>query len=46
MNGIVLELQKEASLRCGRPEVENGDEKIRMLIQSAEVQRVIGKVGL
>ena len=35
-----------ASLRCGRPEVENGDEKIRMLIQSAEVQRVIGKVGL
>ena len=26
------------SLRCGRPEVENGDEKIRMLIQSAEVQ--------
>ena len=34
------------SLRCWRPEVENGDEKIRMLIQSAEVQRVIGKVGL
>ena len=34
------------SLRCGRPEVENGDEKIRMLIQSAEVQRAIGKVGL
>lgn len=34
------------SLRCGRPEVENGDEKIRMLIQPAEVQRVIGKVGL
>ena len=34
------------SLRCGRPEVENGDEKIRMLIRSAEVQRVIGKVGL
>ena len=34
------------SLRCGRPEVENGDAKIRMLIQSAEVQRVIGKVGL
>ena len=34
------------SLRCGRPEVENGDEKIRMLIQSAEVQRVIGKIGL
>ena len=34
------------SLRCGRPEVENGDEKIRMLIQSAEVHREIGKVGL
>lgn len=26
--------------RCGKPEVENGDEKMRMLIQSREVNRV------
>ena len=32
------------SLRCGKPEVEDGSEKIRMLIQSEEVQRVIGEV--
>ena len=32
------------SLRCGKPEVENGNEKMRMLIQSEEVQRVIGEV--
>ena len=32
------------SLRCGKPEIENGNEKMRMLIQSEEVQRVIGKV--
>ena len=30
------------SLRCGKPEVKGGDEKIRMLIQSEEVQRVLG----
>ena len=29
------------SLRCGKPEVEDGNEKMRMLIQSEEVQRVI-----
>ena len=34
------------SLRCGKPDVETGDEKMRMLIQSAEVQRVIWEVGL
>lgn len=32
------------SLRCGKPEVEDGSEKMRMLIQSEEVQRVIGEV--
>ena len=26
------------SLRCGKPEIENGNEKMRMLIQSEEVQ--------
>ena len=30
------------SLRCGKPEVKSGDEKMRMLIQSEEVQRVLG----
>ena len=29
------------SLRCGKPEIENGNEKMRMLIQSEEVQRKI-----
>ena len=29
------------NLRCGEPEVEDGNEKMRMLIQSEEVQRVI-----
>ena len=32
------------SLRCGKPKVEDGNEKMRMLIQSEEVQRVIGEV--
>ena len=30
------------SLRCGKPEVKGGDEKMRMLIQSEAVQRVLG----
>lgn len=30
------------SLRCGKPEVKGGDEKMRMLIQSEEIQRVLG----
>ena len=33
------------SLRCGKPVIEDGDEKMRMLIQSEKVQDVIGKVG-
>ena len=32
------------SLRCGKPKVEDGNEKMRMLIQSEEVQRGIGEV--
>ena len=32
------------NLRCGKPEIEDGNEKMRMLIQSEEVQRVIGEV--
>lgn len=30
------------SLRCGKPETKNGSKKIRMLIDSDEVQRAIG----
>lgn len=32
------------SLRCGKPEIDDGSEKMRVLIQSEEVQRVIGEV--
>ena len=32
------------SLRCGKPEVEGGDEKMRMLIQSYEVYKIIREV--
>ena len=32
------------SLRCGKPEIEDGSGKMRMLIQSEEVQKVIGGV--
>ena len=35
--------EHQDSLRCGRPEIEVGDEKIKMLIKSEEVQRVIGE---
>ncbi len=34
------------SLRCGKPEIEDGSGKMRMLIQSEEVQKVIGEVIL
>ena len=34
------------SLRCGRPEIEDGNRKMRMLIQSKKVQEVIGQVTL
>lgn len=30
--------------RCGKPEVEEGNEKMRRLIQTEEVQRVLGEV--
>lgn len=29
------------SLRCGKPEVEDGNDKMRMLIQSEEVQKIL-----
>ena len=32
------------SLRCGKPEIEDGSEKMRMLIQSEKVQKVIGEI--
>ena len=32
------------SPKCGKPEVEGGAEKMKMLIQSDEVQRVLGEV--
>ena len=32
------------NLRCGKPEVEGGNEKMRLLIQSEEVQKIIGEV--
>ncbi len=32
------------SLRCGKPEIESGDEKMRMLIRSEKVQDVVSEV--
>ena len=34
------------NLRCGKPEIEDGSGKIKMLIQSEKVQEVIGQVIL
>lgn len=34
------------NLRCGKPEVECGDEKMRMLIRSEEVQRIMRDITL
>ena len=34
------------SLKCGKPEVENGSEKMSILIQSEKVQKVISKIAL
>lgn len=34
------------NLRCGKPEVEDGNEKMRILIQSEEVQKIIGKIDI
>lgn len=36
--------EHQDSLRCGKPEVEEGNEKIRMLIQSEKVQSVIREI--
>lgn len=32
------------NLRCGKPEIEDENEKMRMLIQSEEVQKIIGEM--
>lgn len=34
------------NLRCGKPEVESGDEKMRMLIRSEKVQRLMRDIAL
>ena len=38
--------EHQDSLRCGKPAVEGGSEKMQMLIQSEEIQRVIRKVTI
>ena len=30
--------------RCGKPKIEDGNEKMMMLIQSEKVQKIIGEV--
>ena len=32
------------NLRCGKPEIEDGNKKMRMLIQSEEVQRILSTI--
>ena len=32
------------NLRCGKPEVEDGNEKMRMLVQSEEVQKILSTI--
>ena len=32
------------NLRCGKPEVKDGNEKLRMLVQSEKVQKIVGEV--
>ena len=32
------------SLRCGKPEVEAGSDKMRILIQSEEIQKILGEI--
>lgn len=32
------------NLRCGKPEVEDGNEKMRMLVQSEEVQKILKRL--
>lgn len=36
--------EHQNSLRCGKPEIKDGNEKMKMLIQSEKVQSVIGEV--
>ena len=36
--------EHQDNLRCGKPEVEDGNEKLRMLIRSEEVQKIIEEV--
>ena len=36
--------EHQDSLRCGKPEAEGGSEKMKLLIQSEEVQKVIGRL--
>ena len=37
--------ERSDSLRCGKPEIEDGDEKMRMFILSKEVQRLISIIN-
>lgn len=39
-------VDNQDSLRCGKPEVEDGCEKMRILIQSKEAQKIIQKFKL
>ena len=32
------------NLRCGKPEIEDGNKKMRMLIQSQEVQKILSTI--
>lgn len=32
------------NLRCGKPEVEDGNEKMRMLVQSEKVQKILSTI--
>ncbi len=32
------------NLRCGKPEFEDGNKKMRMLIQSEEVQKILSTI--
>ena len=36
--------ERTDNLRCGKPEVEGGDEKMRMLIRSEEVQKILSTI--
>ena len=38
--------EHQESLRCGRPEVESGSEKMRILIRSEKVQRIIEEIRI